>query len=105
MFGDADVWIINTNKSLAFVLADAGYDVWLGNSRGNKYCRTNNNLDISTQAPEWFDFSFYEMGMYDAPAQIDEVLKITGKQKISYVGYSQGTSQMFSALSYNHGDL
>jgi len=105
LFGDAVAWVLNTNKSLAFVLANAGYDVWLGNNRGNQFSRTNTKIDITTQTQQWFDFSFFELGKYDAPAQIDEVLRITGKSKLSYIGYSQGTSQMFSALSYNHGNL
>ena len=92
LFGDASAWIMNTDKSLAFVLANAGYDVWLGNNRGSQYSRVNNNIDITTQTQQWFDFSFYDLGRYDAPAQIDEVLKITGKSKLSYIGYSQGTS-------------
>lgn len=33
------------------------------------------------------------------------VREVTGYDKISYIGHSQGTSQMFSALAYNHGDL
>ena len=30
---------------------------------------------------------------------------MTGKDKITYVGHSQGTSQMFSALAEGHGNL
>jgi lysosomal acid lipase/cholesteryl ester hydrolase len=48
LFGDSTVWVLNKEKSLAFALANAGYDVWLGNNRGSQFSRTNNNISITT---------------------------------------------------------
>jgi lysosomal acid lipase/cholesteryl ester hydrolase len=49
----ADSWLINTkNQSLAYVLFDAGYDVWIGNSRANRYSK-NNIYYSDTQAAYW----------------------------------------------------
>jgi lysosomal acid lipase/cholesteryl ester hydrolase len=39
------------------------------------------------------------MGEYDDPAQVEMVLQKTGQKKLTYIGHSQGTSQMFYALS------
>lgn len=36
---------------------------------------------------------------------VDYVRGFTGQDKIAYIGHSQGTTQMFSALSENKGDL
>lgn len=44
-------------------------------------------------------FSWHEMGIYDLSAEIDLVLKKTGRQSLSYVGHSMGTTMMFVLLS------
>jgi pimeloyl-ACP methyl ester carboxylesterase len=83
-------------------LSDNGYDVWFGNSRGNKFSLKHRTLSWNDQ--QFWNFSFHEMGMYDAPAIIDYVLKITNNKKLFYVGHSQGGAIGLVALSTIHND-
>ncbi|XP_003506002.1 gastric triacylglycerol lipase isoform X1 [Cricetulus griseus] len=93
-------WMENlSNNSLPFILADAGYDVWLGNSRGNPWSRRN--LYYSPNSVEFWAFSFDEMAKYDLPATIDFIVQKTGQEKLHYVGHSQGTTIGFIAFSTN----
>lgn len=85
--------------NLAFMLADLGYDVWLGNTRGNKY-----SLKHRTRSPlnqEFWDFSLDEFAHHDLPSTVDYVLQTTGMPSLTYIGFSQGTAQCFAALSVN----
>jgi lysosomal acid lipase/cholesteryl ester hydrolase len=84
--------------SLAFFFADAGFDVWLNNSRGNCFSRDHKYLDPDNDEAYW-DFSFHELGKYDQPALISYILKHTDMKSLTYFGHSQGTTQMFAALS------
>lgn len=68
LFADAFTWIMHDKESLAVVLANQGYDVWLGNNRGSQFSRTHKTLDIHKDYKKFFDYSFYELGKYDAPA-------------------------------------
>jgi len=101
---DADCWILNSpDVTHAFVLANQGFDVWLGNNRGSKYSLSHKTLDPNDKddKPRFWQFSFEQMGIYDLPAEIDYVLGVTGQEKLSYVGHSEGTTQMFIGASLN----
>uniref|UniRef100_A0A4P6D911 Lipase n=2 Tax=Rhodnius TaxID=13248 RepID=A0A4P6D911_RHOPR len=95
-------WVLSVPaKGLGFVLADAGYDVWIGNSRGTTYSRKHKTLNPEDplDKEQYWNFSFHELGYYDLPATIDYALNFTGQSKVYYVGHSQGTSLFFAMAS------
>ena len=68
----------------------------MASNRGTKYSQRHLKYDI--EEPEYWDWSWAEMGLYDDVANVKMIKKRTGK-KVSYVGVSQGTVQMFYALA------
>ncbi|XP_018364290.1 PREDICTED: lipase 3-like [Trachymyrmex cornetzi] len=87
-------WLLpGPEKSIAFLLADEGYDVWLGNARGTSYSNTHTSDNIKPKA--YWNFSWHEIGVYDLPAMIDYIVKTTGRKKMFYLGHSQGTTSFF----------
>nr|CAI5829899.1 unnamed protein product [Callosobruchus analis] len=79
---------------LAFLLADYGYDVWLGNARGNTYSK--GHVSIPVQSPHYWNFSFHEMGTRDLPAVLYYVSNTTNQLgELIYVGHSMGTTMFF----------
>ncbi|XP_055375623.1 lipase 1-like [Condylostylus longicornis] len=84
-------WVLmGPTASLGYILYDLGYDVWMGNSRGNRYSKNHKHLNVSSK--EFWDFSWHEIGIYDLPATIDYILNVTNYEKIHYIGHSQGTT-------------
>ncbi|GMF64493.1 unnamed protein product [Phytophthora lilii] len=93
-------WVCNfRNQSFAFVLADAGYDVWLGNNRGNTY--STSHVKYTTEDDAFWDFSWEDMGKFDLPAMINHVRGVSGQDTVSLVGHSEGTTQAFVAFAEN----
>ncbi|XP_046378386.2 lysosomal acid lipase/cholesteryl ester hydrolase-like [Haliotis rufescens] len=100
LLGSATNYLDNlANESLAFILADAGADVWLGNVRGNTYSRAHKTLKPSDE--KFWAWSYDEMAKYDLPAMIDYIVQTTGQPQVHYVGHSQGTLIGFAGFSQN----
>ncbi|EDO14743.1 hypothetical protein Kpol_297p4 [Vanderwaltozyma polyspora DSM 70294] len=97
----SDVWVCNIerNKNLPFVLHDMGYDVWMGNNRGNKYSTAH--LYKLPRSPKFWDFSIDEFAFFDIPNSIKFVLEHCKVNQLVCIGFSQGSAQMFAALSIN----
>ncbi|KAJ5908518.1 Alpha/beta hydrolase fold-1 [Penicillium taxi] len=95
----SEVWVALTDEQrcLPFQLVEKGYDVWLGNNRGNKYAKKS--IQHSPGSNEFWDFSIDQFAFHDIPNSIEYILGVTDQPSLSYIGFSQGTAQAFATLS------
>lgn len=96
---NSEVWVCLTDaqRTLPFVLVDKGFDVWLGNNRGNKYSKKS--VKTSPGTTDFWNFSIDEFAFHDIPDSIAYILDSTGQPSLSYIGFSQGTAQAFATLA------
>lgn len=67
----AAAWVLNLpHQSLAFLLHDAGYDVWLGSVRGSTWGLEHSRLDPSSDA--FWQFTYDDMASHDLPAMCEQ---------------------------------
>lgn len=79
--------------SLAYQLSRAGYDVWIGNSRGSGMSRQpHDTYHALNEAEEYWGFTWSDIGDYDVPACIEFILDQTGLDDLTYIGHSMGTT-------------
>ncbi|KAI5646274.1 alpha/beta hydrolase fold domain-containing protein [Phthorimaea operculella] len=95
-----DWFTVGRESALPCLLADRGYDVWVLDNRGmTKESQRHVKLSLKEDADQYWDFSFNELGRYDLPATVDFILRETGKPKLKYVGFSQGTAIFYVMAS------
>uniref|UniRef100_T1JV94 Lipase n=1 Tax=Tetranychus urticae TaxID=32264 RepID=T1JV94_TETUR len=98
-------WLMNS--PVAFLLANLGFDVWLINVRGTSYSTNHTHLD--PEDPEFWNFTFYEIAIYDVTATVEHIKKVTefgeysSEYKIIIIGHSQGTIQIIVQISVMPG--
>ncbi|XP_003424407.1 lipase 3 [Nasonia vitripennis] len=94
----SDIWVLRgPDEDLAFMMVDAGYDVWLLNTRGNFYSRRHKK--IVPKEEKFWRFSWHEFGVYDTASAIDHILRTTGQERVSLIGHSMGTTVGLVLLS------
>jgi pimeloyl-ACP methyl ester carboxylesterase len=77
------------SNCLPYLLAAEGFDVWVGNNRGNR---------ISQTPGRYHNYNIDDLVQFDQPAIINGVLAVTDKKKVIYVGHSQGSTQFLLAV-------
>ncbi|TGK18477.1 alpha/beta hydrolase [Leptospira stimsonii] len=84
-------YVVDLDKrhSLPYYLKLRGYEVFAVSLRG---C----GRSYHESPTRYEDFTFDDIVKYDVPAMIDKVKKITGAERISYVGHSMGAMILYS---------
>ncbi|CAL5209874.1 unnamed protein product [Lathyrus oleraceus] len=97
LFMAGDAWFLNTpEQSLGFILADHGFDVWVGNVRGTRW--SHGHISLSEKNRHFWDWSWQELALYDLAEMINFINSVTNS-KLFVVGHSQGTIISLAAFT------
>lgn len=87
----------NRTNSVAYMMFDEGYDVWIINNRGDLYSRKHKTFSVDSE--EFWDFTMYEQAKYDVVSSINFVLSKSNYDKVTLVGHSMGSANIVVLLS------
>ena len=79
-------------------LPEHGSEVWLASQRGYTFADTNER-DGEWSLRERWSFTFGDKGYYDIPAIVERIKEVTGKDKVTVMGSSQGTASLYYGLA------
>ncbi|XP_047332900.1 triacylglycerol lipase 1 [Impatiens glandulifera] len=92
-----DAWFLNSvNQSLGYILADHGFDVWVGNVRGTRW--SHGHVSLSVRRKKFWDWSWEQLAEYDLTAMLNYVQSVA-RSKVFVVGHSQGTIMSLAAFT------
>ena len=88
-------------KSLPFLLLNEGFDVWLGNIRGNVFSQNHLTKNTKDLSGDFYTYTLDDFVQYDLPSMINYVKgRINGK-KMSYIAHSQGSTIFLMLYMHN----
>ena len=82
-------------RSLGYLLLEAGVDLWLGNNRGSRFSRGHVSLEATSA--EYWDFSIDDFACFDVPCFIGKIVDVRDflRRMINFFGL------FFSILLYD----
>ena len=90
-------FVIGGKNSLAAILYQNGYDVWLGNNRGNLHSMEHSKFKPGRENAFWA--TSIDDYAHDMSTMSRAVLKVTESDVLGFIGHSQGSCQAMAALS------
>ncbi|RYR49352.1 hypothetical protein Ahy_A07g035822 [Arachis hypogaea] len=84
----SDAWFLNTPEQLlSFILADEGFDVWVGNVDGTRWSHGHRYYSVKNK----------ELALYDMAEMINYIYSVTNS-KLFIVGHSQALGLAYQRL-------
>ena len=92
----SDNFVVAKELSAPFYFSNLGYEIWLLNTRGDKY--SLKHVYLPTNSKAYWNFTYEQKGLYDNKAAILFIQKYLNIKKINLIGYSEVGSQTLSAM-------